>query len=534
MRPAMRDELAGLGTLIRLGLRRDRWLLPGWALGFAGMAGFSASATLDLYPDEAARIEAANAVNATPSLVALYGRIYDPASAGALSLFKLTAFGAALVAVLMVVVTVRHTRAEEESGRLELLGAGAVGRQAPLAAGLIVAWAGCLLLGVLTAGALTAGGLPLSGSVAFGLGWAATGVAFSAVAAVTAQVTTGARAAKGLGIVAVGVAYLLRAVGDMTSGGPSTLSWLSPIGWNQQLRPYAGERWWVLLLPLVFCAVLVSAAWALRARRDLGGGLIADRPGAERGALSGVGGLAFRLQRGVALAWAVAFAGFGLLLGSVASQVTGMLSSDAMRRFIEALGGEQFLVNAFIAAELGIMGTIAAAFGIAAAQHLRSEETDGHAEPLLATATTRARWASSHVAIALGGVAAMMLVAGLAVGVGHALDVGDASQLDDVVTAALARVPAAWVLVGILLAIWGWAPRLTGATWGIYVALVAVGEFGQLWNVPQWLMDVSPFVHSPKMPVQSGHLGSLALLTAVATVLVAVGYVGWRRRDLAP
>ena len=134
----MADTLVGTGTLFRLALRRDRWLLPGWALGFAAMAWFSATATANLYPAESGRVEAANAVNATPALVALYGRIYDPASLGALALFKMTAFGAALVGVLMVVVTVRHTRAEEESNRLELLGAGVVGRDAPLAAALMV------------------------------------------------------------------------------------------------------------------------------------------------------------------------------------------------------------------------------------------------------------------------------------------------------------------------------------------------------------------------------------------------------------
>ena len=97
----MGDSLAGTGALIRLALRRDRWLVPAWILGLALMAGFSASATADLYPDVADRTRAAEVINATPSLVALYGRIYDPTSLGALSLIKLTAFGVAMVGILM-------------------------------------------------------------------------------------------------------------------------------------------------------------------------------------------------------------------------------------------------------------------------------------------------------------------------------------------------------------------------------------------------------------------------------------------------
>ena len=104
----MADSFAGTGALVRLALRRDRLLLTLWILGFAGMAGFSAAATVGLYPDEGSRVQAAEIVNATGALVALYGPVYDPTSVGALSLFKLTAFGAAITAVLFVFVVIRH------------------------------------------------------------------------------------------------------------------------------------------------------------------------------------------------------------------------------------------------------------------------------------------------------------------------------------------------------------------------------------------------------------------------------------------
>lgn len=352
----MPESLSGTGTLLRLAARRDRWLVPAWVLGFASIAGFSASATADLYPDLAGRLDAAEVINNTPSLVALYGRVYDPTSLGSLGLIKLTAFGAAFVAVLMIVITIRHTRAEEEAGRLELLGAGAVGRNAPLAAGLALAVGSSLVLGVLTAAALAAAGLPVAGSVAFGLGWAAAGVAFSGVAAVAAQVTTSGRAAIGLGLIVVTTAYLLRAVGDIPESGPTALTWLSPIGWVQQVRPFAGDRFWVLLLP-VLCAVaaMVLAFW-LRGRRDLGSGLLAERAGPARGGMSTAWGVAVRLNRGVMLSWALAIAAFGVLLGSLTSSISGMLDSPAMQDFFTALGGEKAIVDAFLAAELAIVG----------------------------------------------------------------------------------------------------------------------------------------------------------------------------------
>ena len=529
----MRETLAGTGTLVRLGLRRDRWLLPLWILGFALTTGSTATAGANLFPDVGSRIEAANTINATASLVAMFGRVYDPASLGALSLIKYTAFMAAVLAVLMVFVTIRHTRTDEETGRLELLSGGRLGRDAPLAAALLITFGASLALGLLAAAALAGGGLPAAGSLAFGLGWAATGMAFGAVAGVTAQLTTSSRAAIGLGAVVIAVTYALRAVGDLAEPGPSALSWLSPIGWNQQVRAFAGDRWWVLLLPLALCTVLVPVAFSLRAHRDLGAGLREERPGPGRGALAGVWDLAVRLQDRILVAWAVAFVLFGVVIGSLASNATDLLSSPTAQDLIAKLGGAQALNDAFLAAEISIMGILGAAYALAAVNRLRSEEIAGHTEALLGTATTRARWATSHFAAALAGVTLLMLLAGLSIGAGAAVALHDSTQIGRVTLAALAQAPASWVITSVVLAVFGWAPRLTAAVWGLLVAFIALGEFGVLWNAPQWLMDLSPFRHSPLLPVGSGGIAALVALTATAAMIAALGYLGWRRRDLS-
>lgn len=525
-------ELVGTRRLIGLAARRDRWLLTAWLIGFAGMAGVSAKATVGLYPDVASRVDAARSINASAALVALYGRIYDPASLGAVSLIKLTAFGSALVGILMLFVVVRHTRAEEEAGRLELLSGGRLGHVAPLVAALVLAAGASLLLGLLTAAALASAGLPAGGSLAFGLGWTATGVAFASVGAVVAQVTTSARAARGFGLVVLAVAYALRAVGDLAEPGPSWLSWLSPIGWTQQVRAFAGDRWWALLLPLALCAVLVPTAFVLRSRRDMGAGLLADRPGPARGSIEGVWDLAVRLQGGTLLGWAVGFAIGGALLGSIANSITDFVDSDNAKQFFVKLGGSQILIDSFIGAELGILGVIAAAFGMSAAGRLRTEEVEGHVEPLLATTTTRRRWAASHVTVALAGVAALMIAAGVTMGAATALSLHDGSQFGRVLAVALAQVPAAWVMTSVVVTLFGWAPRATPAAWGLLALVIALGEFGVLWNAPAWLMDLSPFQHTPRLPVTSGWALPLVASTLAAAALLAAGFAGWRERDV--
>lgn len=530
--PSGAGPLHGMGALLRLALRRDRILLPAWLLGFAAMATFSVVATKDLYPSDQDLQAASDLINATASLVALYGKIYAPTSLGAVSLIKMTAFGAALVSVLFVFLTVRHSRAEEESGRLELVAAGSVGRGAPLAAAMALGVGASLVLGGLTAAGLAAAGLPVAGSVAFGISWAMSGIVFTMIAAVAAQISTSGRAALGWGLIGVGVAYALRAVGDLAAGDPGWLSWLSPIGWSQQIRPFAGDRWWVIAIAVIVAVGFATLAFVLRGRRDLGAGFVADRPGPAIGSIDGVPALAWRLQRPVVLAWLAAAAIFGFVLGSVAHNVSGFFDSPQMQQYLVLLGGEQGLTDAFLAAEVAILSVLVAAFGISAVGRMRAEEAAGHTDLLLATATTRVRWAASHVVIALLGGAAILLVAGAAVGAAHAIAIADPGQIGRVTAAAAAHLPAVWVMTAIAVAVYGWAPRALAVVWVLFVAFIVLGEFGELWQVPGWALDLSPFAHSPTLPGPEQSLVPLGWLVAVAAALIGAGLVGWHRRDV--
>jgi ABC-2 type transport system permease protein len=526
------SALVGTGQMLRLALRRDRILVPAWVLGIAGMATMSAQATVGLYPDLPQRVQAAEAINGSAALIALYGRIYDPTSLGELSLFKMTAFGAAMVGVLMILLVGRHTRAEEETGRLELVGSTVVGRAAPLAAGMLLAGITAVAIAVLTAAGLAMAGLPPAGSVAFGAAWGATGLLFAAVGGITAQLSVSARAATGLGLVVLAVAYVARAVGDLAESGPGWLSWLSPIGWSQQVRAFSGTRWGMLVLPLLATVMLVAAAFALRRGRDLGAGLLADRPGPAQGRLRSTWGLSLRLQRPAFLAWMSAAVLMGIVLGSVADSVSGFVDTPAMAEFLEKLGGRQGLVDAFLAAELGIIGSLVAAYGITASHWLPAEEEGGRTEIVLATATSRRRWATSHAVLALVGVAVLMVLVGLAVGLGYALSVGEPDQVWRLGLAATARIPAAWVMVGLAVAIWGFWPRLTWLAWVLFVGFLVMGEFGVLWDIPQWLRNLSPFAHSPVVPGPDPQYLAIPVMAGIAVGLVALGIGRFTRRDV--
>jgi ABC-2 type transport system permease protein len=523
--------LAGTGTLLRLALRLDRVRLSVWVLLLAVMPAATAAQYLKLYPTQKS-LEAVSAVISNPSLVALNGPLFA-VSLGALTAWKIGSTELILVGLMSLLTVVRHTRTEEESGRQELLGAGVVGRLAPLSAALLATVLANVAIAALVALGLVGVGLPAAGAVAMGLATGLTGVVFAAIAALAAQVTESARSATGISVAGLGAAFLLRAVGDT---GPTWLTWISPIGWGMRVRAFASEQWWMLVLAAGFALVLTVTAYALVTRRDVGTGLVPPRPGRAGAApsLRSPIALAWRLQRGAFIGWVVAMAVSGAVLGGAANglgKATGL--SGQITEVLERMGGRTTVVNAFLAATFGIMGLVSAAYTVQAVLRLRSEETSGRIEPLLATRVRRTSWALSHVAFAVVGTAVLLAVAGVASGLAYGTQVHDAgAQVARSVGASLAQLPAAWVLAGLGVALFGLAPRLSGLTWAGLIACAVLLELGALLGLSQWFVDASPFAHVPKLPGAAFTATPLLWLTGIAAALAVAGLAGFRRRDI--
>jgi ABC-2 type transport system permease protein len=532
-------RFAGTGRLTRLILRRDGLLLPVCVSGIAALLAITARDLKVLYPTAASRQSVAARAGGNPALRFLLGRL-NGTTVGAFLAARWAVWGSAFAVLLTVFIVIRHTRGDEEAGRLELVGSAVVGRQAPLTAALLTAGPVNLALALLTFGWLAVLRLPAAGSAALALSIAGCGLAFAGVAAVTAQLATTARGARGLALGALGAAFVLRAVGDAGStANLSWLTWVSPLGWVESARAFgaAGERWWVLLLPLAASAALVAAAFALAARRDLGAGLLADRPGRPdaSGLLRGPFSLAWRVQRLMLAAWLAAF-GFGFAAcGAGARGAGSILGGNAvLRRYLLRAGYQATVINAYLSALMLLAGLAAAVFATAAVLRLRAEETGGLAEPVLAAATGRIRWALSHISVAVGGAALLLAGAGLAAGLGYGLLTGQVgTQVPDLIGAALARLPAVAVLAAVAVLLFGLLPWASAALAWTAVALVGViAVFGPPLQWPAWLMDISPFTHVPRLPGAAVTAGPLLWLGGIALAAGAAGLIGLRRRDL--
>jgi polyether ionophore transport system permease protein len=529
--PRAGSNFSGTLAMLRLYLRRDRISLPLWVLLLSvPLASVYVGSILAVYPTAAARAGLAASIMASPAQRALYGQVYND-SLGAVGIWKAGMFHL-LIAVAVILTVIRHTRADEETGRTELVDSTAVGRYASLSAALLLSFGASIATGAIGAAGLLTTDIPAGGSLAFGTALAGSGLVFTAVAAVAAQLSASARFARGAAFAALGAAFTLRAIGD---AGDGKLSWLSPLGWSLQVRPYAGDRWWVLALHLATTAALTLVAYRLLAGRDVGAGLVAERagPGTAGTRLGGVGGLVWRLDRGALLLWTVGLCLYGVVMGSVVHGIGDELGDSTVARDIVArMGGTSVLEEAFIAVAFAMLGMAAAAFAISLTLRLHQEETAQRAETTLAGAVSRTRLLASHLAVALIGSAVAMVVSGAAAGLIYGLAAEDVGgKLAIVVGSAAVQLPAVWLLAAVTVGMFGFAPRFTPAAWGVLVGFVALYLIGSLGRFPQWLLDLEPFAHIPR--VGAGFTAApLVWLLVIDAALIALGAMAFRRRDL--
>ncbi|MCT2589451.1 ABC transporter permease [Streptomyces sp. N2-109] len=527
--------LAGTGTLLRFNLRRDRVRLPVW-IGALFLGTLSTlSSTVSQYPEAEDRRSAAGSLD-SPAGLAMTGpgHYLDDYNYGSMLSHQMLGFMAVLVGLMSVLIVARHTRTEEETGRAELVRATVVGRHAHLTAALVTAALANLALGLLIAvgvGGQGTEGVNWGGSLLYGAVHTMAGLVFAAVAAITVQISQYARGASGMALAVIGVAYALRAAGDVGNG---VLSWLSPIGWAQRTYPYVDDRWWPVLLGLALAAVATVVAYRLSTLRDVGGSLRATRLGSPvaSAALTRPIGFALRLHRGMLAGFGAGLLLMGVMYGSILGDAEEMIEDvDELREAVEKIGGAT-IAESFASTVMIVIAVVAAVYVVMATLRPQSEETAGRAEPLLATGLSRTCWVASHLAVAMGGGVAILFLTGLGFGISGAVATGDGGLFLDLLIAPLAYAPALWVTAGITVTLFGWLPRITAVAWIVPVYAFLVGYLGQILDFPDWLNNLSPFGHVAKLPAEAMEWTPALILTALAAALVALGLAGFRRRDL--
>ncbi|HMT04829.1 MAG TPA: hypothetical protein PKD76_04720 [Solirubrobacterales bacterium] len=522
--------LAGTGDAIRFALKRDRLILPVCIAGLVGWMAIYVISYSGLYGTQAELNALYESVAGNPALVAMTGPTGGLHSLGGATAWESLPVVSIISGVFAMFSVIRHSRAEEEDGRTELLLASGSGRFAPLAAALIVTAAALMVAAAGYLVILAAWGYEVGPSVLLSLAILGFGLVITGTTAVFSQVTGKARAARGLVGVVIGVAWLLRAIGDT---GDGTLSWFSPLGWAQQTRPFWENLWWPLLLPLAATGFTVSLSFWLLARRDIGSGLVQPRPGPSAASPSILHplGFSFRLQRGTVIAWTLMLFVYGFAVGAVGNNIEDLVSSSAA--FTEALGsvgGD--LLDSYFASILSVIAILGAGFTISSVLRPHAEESRDRASLLLSAPLGKLRWVAGHTLIAYAASAVMIALTGLGLGIGLGVATGDFSQSGKLLAAGFAQAPAMWLTGSLALLLFGISSRLSSLAWALLAGFVLIWTLASFGNLPEWLVDLSPFSHVPAVPAVALDLTPLFVMTALSIVITAAGLALWRRRDL--
>lgn len=525
-------ESIGTGALLRMQFRRDRISLPIWIIGltlffFAFYPVFN-----ELYGSEQELVVMGEMMK-NPAMIALVGPAYGAdnytlaASYGNMMLL----FSTMLSGLMSIFLVTRHTRQDEELGRLEMIRSLPVGRLANVYSNLLYVVLANLIIAVLTIIGLIATGAPTQGSIIFGAGVSSIGIFFAASTALFAQFSSSNRTVLGLSFLWMGILYIIRAAGDVSS---EALSLLSPLGLVLRTENFVNDNFWPIVIILLISGVIAFIAVNLAVRRDLGQGLFAAKGGKVHGGplLSSPMGLAIKLIRTMSIVWLVTIFSFAAMYGSIFGDLDGFLESNEMLKQIFNEASPFSLAEQFISLLMVIMSIFTAIATLMIVNRNISEEKNGRTEHVLARAVHRWEQLTAYVLPAF--LLSVLLQFMSALGfwsVGSAV-LETAPSLKTFTIAAMNYLPAIWLTLAIAVFLIGWMPKFSILSY-IYLGYsFLVIYIGSITKMPEWTQKMSPFGHIARYPIEEIEPLPVILLLGVSVLLIIAGYWGYKKRDI--
>jgi ABC-2 type transport system permease protein len=487
-----------------------------------------------VYTTEAEREAFARSFGANPGLRLLYGEPHNVATVAGYTAWRVGGVLAIAAAIFGVLAAVRALRGEEDAGRTELVLAGIVSRRTVYLSAMAVIGIATLILWAGEFAGFAVGGLPVGGSAYLALATASIIPVFAGVGALASQIAPSRRIAAEISGGAVALFLLLRVIAD-TVAAAGWLRWLTPLGWAEEMQPFAGARPVVLLLPVVASALLLGIAARLGASRDVGSGLIRERTGASPRLwlLSSPTAQALRAQRGGLIVWAGGFVVFSFIFGVVASSVsTAGIPTSADHAFAKLGAGSILTPSGYLAFIFFfyVLGT--SLFACAQVGSARREEADQQLETLMALPVGRTGWLTGRLLLAACATAVIALLSGLLTWAG-AIAGGTSVPVGQMLEAGANCLPASLLFLGIAALAYAAAPRASSAiSYGVLVLTFLWQAVGALLGAPGWLVGVSPFAHIGLVPVEPFRATAAVVMIGIGLAAAAAALAVFRRRDL--
>lgn len=528
------NHFSGTGKLLKLYLRRDRMILPIWIflalMVIAGQMSF-----IKVMPDWQVFIAE---LSESPLTSTLLGPVVPLSMEGAI-LWRGLLQASITVMLGAALTTIRHTRSEEASGRNELILGRSVGRYANLSAALILSCGGSLLAGFLIAIFLMGNGFAGGGSLLTGLTLVASGCIFAGVGGLCSQIFVHSGSARGAVFGVYGLTMVAMVVNNM-GGGATYWVWFAPEAWFRITVPFGENQFWPLLAFIVLSALPMLLSYILLGRRDMGAGFINQKEGSADASprLNSPMALAWHQRRGSILVWAIGMACLGGMMGMGTPNISEAISSTFAHMDTEwataivKLGNQEAFM-AILIYILGLMGGLSV-FAITTVQSIWQEEKEHYAEIILSKPVSRFKWMGSYLVVAFAGSMLILLVLGLASGLGWSIATGELSHFPRVLAMSLIKIPPVWIFIGITALFYGWLPRIASAlSWLILGGFILIEMLWEVGVVGWAVLKLTPFAYAHySIPVNEVSIVPLLILTAITAALTWLGLIGFRRRSV--
>jgi len=518
-------------------MRRERVISAIWiALLIIVVAGLAAPMAEMI---DATSLMAFGMTMENPAMIAMMGPAYgiENYTFGAMYSNTMLLFSAMAVAVMNIFLVVRHTRADEELGRYEVLRSLPVGRMSNLAATIIFAADVNILISVLTGLGLFLLGdysMTFGGSMLFGAAMGVTGLVFAAITALFSQLSPTSRGTTGYAFMTLGVFYIMRAAGDINN---EVLSLISPLGLVMRAQVYVENNVWPILVLLAITAIIAIIAFKLNSRRDIDQGFIpqrAGRPEAKKSLLSPFG-LSKRLLMGSLITWIIVMFSLGASYGSILGEIEEFVAGFELYQVMLGDAEGFTTVVLFAAMQNAMMSTIALIPLITIILRARSEEKEGRTEAILSAVVGRNTYLASFVGIAFVSSIVLQLVTPFGLYVAGVAVLPDPSELPlgTLLQGSLAYLPAMWIMMGMATLLVGALPKATAAIWAYFGFAFFMSFLGRMPDVlPAWVSYLSPFHYIPELPMDNINIPILITMSAIAICLTIAGFFFYNRRDI--
>lgn len=524
----------GTRELLKLFLRRDRFLLPLWIL-LPAILGMFVAATFSAMADQG-MYSVLNEFDQDPLVSAILGPVMSFDLSGAI-VWRGASQIALVLAIGSLLTVIRHTRTDEETGRSELIRAYEVGPYASMSAALILTIVGNLVSGMLIALSVIALGGEVAGSFVFGATMSVVGCFFAGIGTLGAQLRENSGSAKGIGLAVAGLGIIMMILNNV-GGGDTVLKWISPMAWQRVTRPFVGNYGWSLLYFTAIAAVPIVISYVLSTRRDLGAGVLPTRPGPADADpnFSGTLALAWKLHKKSFFGWMICILLYIIVFSAFSP---GLAQSDGMSGWLSSLGGTDWTEQAglgyvFISITIYLASLAVAVYAMSSVLLIIREENEGRVELLVDKQISRIRWICSHLIVATLCSAGLLLAMGIAGGLTYGFVTGDLSNgFWNIFLMNVSKIPPVWTLLSLTALLYGLWPRITSLSWVAWLAFILL-ELGWEARIVDWsLLQISPFTYVHyTVDISYLPLFPLVCLIFISVLLTGIGLLGFRNRDV--